>query len=1048
MRSLNRVALLTICAVVAVAAVCGGYIYWQWPVSRPNTLSPDLAHADIPGGYVLNDATTRELLKLNTAENWNGLKKAAVKALATLQAQRNGNNAQLASAMTWVAKALEGQGSLTQAEPLFRKALAIREKIPGADVGGSLDELAGLLDDEGRYRDAEPLYRQALARQQKIYGTETEGAGIEYSNLANLLLDAGRYREAEPLFRRSLSIYEKIKGPASSDTGIVINNLAMVMRYQGQFSQAEPLFRQSLAIFENILGPNHPDLASSLNSLGLTLQYEARYKEAEPLVRRALAIDEKSLGPSNPDTALALASLGGVLVGESRYTEAEPLYRRALAIYEKVLGPSHPQAATVLQNLGAVFARQGRYREAEPFFRRALAIREKSLGADHPDTASSLNELAENLVGQSRFREADPLLRRAISIREKMLGTAHPSTISVRETLATVDRNLARFGEAVAMLRPACALRAQAAGVPGINSETAQQSTVRVNDCSKELSLALWGWSSKAGGLGSDNRADGSGREAFGVAQDALQSAAGDALARSAALTAAESSGVGDKARAYEAAIVARDALDQRFATVAGAAQPGSIERLDNISRDRETALANIKTLGNILRTKASRYWDYRSPTAVSVTALQSRDGVDATLLRKNEALILFMVPPGAEHGLVFAVTKEKFAWARIALSGDAIGKTVRELRAQIDPLAYNLSGSANKSAANSEVRQRSFNRQAAYSLYLALLGDRKIQEVIKDKSTWLITPSGPLVSLPPALLVTSPPRGGLLGNSRPAELRATAWLLRTRSLAVLPTVSSLRQFRQLLPAAGKKPTDPLLVFANPDFGGFESFFKRSVPRGFSSYYHDGVPQLQDLKYLPALPGTLIEAKALQRALGANSNSVLSGARASKAQLMARNADGRLKNVRVLEFATHGLVAGDFSGLSEPALVLAAGVKPEDIVLRASEASTLKLNADWVLLSACNTASPDAPEAEGLSGLTRAFFFAGARSLIVSHWRVGDDTAARLIPSMLALQRNSPAISKADALRIASLAILDDSNPNDAFPFAWAPFELVGEPDR
>jgi CHAT domain-containing protein len=163
---------------------------------------------------------------------------------------------------------------------------------------------------------------------------------------------------------------------------------------------------------------------------------------------------------------------------------------------------------------------------------------------------------------------------------------------------------------------------------------------------------------------------------------------------------------------------------------------------------------------------------------------------------------------------------------------------------------------------------------------------------------------------------------------------------------------------------------------------------------------------------------------------------------------MARNADGRLAQVRVLEFATHGLVAGDASDLAEPALVLAAGATPADELLLASEAATLKLNANWVLLSACNTASPDAPEAQGLSGLTRAFFYAGAKSLLVSHWRVRDDVAPKLIPAMLLAERKDPNLSRAQALRQASLAILDDPTLDAANPSAWAPFTLIGEAAR
>ena len=168
---------------------------------------------------------------------------------------------------------------------------------------------------------------------------------------------------------------------------------------------------------------------------------------------------------------------------------------------------------------------------------------------------------------------------------------------------------------------------------------------------------------------------------------------------------------------------------------------------------------------------------------------------------------------------------------------------------------------------------------------------------------------------------------------------------------------------------------------------------------------------------------------------------------------MSRNADGRLAKVRVLEFATHAAFTDEFPGLPEPALVLAAGPGAEDELLLASEATSLRLNAEWVLLSACDTASPDSPEERGLSGLSRAFFFAGARSLLVSHWHVYDAVTSKLIPAVISAERDDPGLSRAQALRKASLAILD--NPafdkpgfTAATPAAWAPFVLVGEPGR
>jgi len=323
---------------------------------------------------------------------------------------------------------------------------------------------------------------------------------------------------------------------------------------------------------------------------------------------------------------------------------------------------------------------------------------------------------------------------------------------------------------------------------------------------------------------------------------------------------------------------------------------------------------------------------------------------------------------------------------------------------------------------------------------------------VIRDKPVWLFVPSGALTALPPGLLVTAAPAGGAAGDRDSQQLRATSWLLRSKAVAVLPQVSALRTLRAIPPGARIAAEDPLLVFADPDFSRPAARARRGVAarslRGYASFFRDGIPLAAALDELPSLPGTRIEGEALERALGGRPGSLLTGRDASKAQLLARNADGRLSRVRVLEFATHGLVAGDASDLYEPALALAAGATPQDELLLASEAATLRLHADWVLLSACNTASPDAPEAQGLSGLSRAFFFAGAKSLLVSHWRVRDDVAPRLIPSMLLIEREHDDVSRAEALRRASLAILDDTSMDAAQPAAWAAFTLIGEPAR
>ncbi len=145
-----------------------------------------------------------------------------------------------------------------------------------------------------------------------------------------------------------------------------------------------------------------------------------------------------------------------------------------------------------------------------------------------------------------------------------------------------------------------------------------------------------------------------------------------------------------------------------------------------------------------------------------------------------------------------------------------------------------------------------------------------------------------------------------------------------------------------------------------------------------------------------------------------------------------------LNDYKVLAFATHGLVAGDLKGLAEPALVLtppAKGTEHDDGLLTASEVAQLKLDADWVILSACNTAAADGtPGAQGLSGLAKAFFYAGSRALLVSHWPVVSDAAVAITTRMLA-EAAKPGVGRAEAHRRAMMAMIDDKDrPHFAHP--------------
>lgn len=314
-----------------------------------------------------------------------------------------------------------------QAQEWLERLLELREAEGKNDaaLGDALYELALLHKDLGQYAAAEPLYLRAVAVKEQAVGKDHPDVAEVLSDLAGLYRREGKYAEAEPLFLRSLAVKEQALGKEHPSVAQTLNNLGVLYSEQDRLAETESLYLRALEIREKHFGKENLEVAESLGNLATLYRKQGKYKEAEVLHLRSLALREKILGKNHPSVARILNNLAFLYKKEERYAEAEPLYLRSLAIREYALGKDHSHVASSLNNLAGLYRVQGRHDEAEPLLHRSLLIRENKLGQYHADFSFTLHTLANLYRDIGRYAEAEPLFQRAMSILQAKFPAGH-----------------------------------------------------------------------------------------------------------------------------------------------------------------------------------------------------------------------------------------------------------------------------------------------------------------------------------------------------------------------------------------------------------------------------------------------------------------------------------------------------------------------------------------------------------------------------------------------------------------------------------------------
>ena len=321
------------------------------------------------------------------------------------------------------------------------------------------------------------------------------------------------------------------------------------------------------------------------------------------------------------------------------------------------------------------------------------------------------------------------------------------------------------------------------------------------------------------------------------------------------------------------------------------------------------------------------------------------------------------------------------------------------------------------------------FDTAAAAELYQALLGG--FSEKMQTATAFTVAPTGPLLSLPFGLLLTGP--------AKPDALAAAPWLVQRVVVAHVPAPVNFVGLRKL--AGTSRATTPWF-----GFGDFRPVTLAQAERAYPPANCGDSATL--LAHLPKLPGAQVELETVRRLTHAPESDQLLGPKFTADAVLHTN----LKDVRILHFATHALLSTDLKCQTEPALVTSAPPNAPNAnaaLLTSSEVTQLDLDADTVILSACNTGGGAAGSAgESLSGLARSFFYAGARSMLVTHWAVNDQVTAYLVALAVAKSQADPSLGIAGGLAAAQRKMLAEAVGDlavEAHPFYWAPLAVIGD---
>jgi CHAT domain-containing protein/Tfp pilus assembly protein PilF len=966
------------------------------------------------------------------------------------------------SAQGYIGFCLNSKGQSENALKLLMEAKAACSQVLGDSnvaMAAIANSLGSAYFSQSKYDKALQCYQHSIAILKQNFGKHHPKVANSYSNIGVVYIRLGQPIIALEYNFQALTILKKALGEQHSHVAASYNNIGNVYIDQGQYGQALKYHQQALVILSLVLGKQHPEVATSYNNIGIVFLRQGQYVQALEYHQQALAIQKQAFGEQHPTVANTYNNIGNVYKVQGLYAQALEYYQQALAIRKQVLGENHPNLAIIYNNMGSLFSNKGQYAQAMEYYQKVLAIRKLALGDEHPEVATSYSNIGNVYKEQGQYVLGLKYYQQALDIRKFAFGEQHPDVAITYNNIGAVYSYQGQYPSAIEAYK--LSLNAYLPNYSTNSYRSLRSNSPEVLKCSlMNLPLTLLLRNTPGDdtfALSSIRFADryiDSLRQNYTYENDKLELGANANQLYQVAIDVAKWNKQDEEAFYYseknKASVLAQslneatalklggipDSLmekDKELRTLVAFYTKASIDEELRCPKCDSAKLANLKNglfthqqqhtaLKTRLESEFPQYFALKYKDAkISVKEVQQG------FLAENPTSAILEYLLGDTVLYAFCITKDKYAFHRQSLDSTRFKKT-NALSLEVKKLARALAD------VNLQRDHTSVLSQPASTLYDYLI--KPFEQQIQGKEL-IIIPDGELNKIPFEILVK--PDISLKSARKWQDL---PYLIQQHN------ISYHYSGRLLLDDWQKNKTQPVkssgfVAFApvfNDSATGQIVSNESSIEQSYLAYVSrsDTTSRafMSDGKFITSLPGTEREVKAIYE-LFAQQNQPAKyylNDQANESTVKSIN----LKPFKYLHFATHGLTDEDRP--TQSCLILAQ--KPDstaDNLLTSSEMYGLEMDAELVVLSACQTGKGTLKAGEGIIGLTRGLLYAGARNLMVSQWNVNDASTAELMTKfytkVLAGQSNR------QALREAKLELL---NSKFACPYFWAAFVLVG----